>query len=145
VLKPVGGSGVSGRCRLALGSPRDDPRKVTSRSTREPNADAAKAIIERLFPAATRHISNTHYGSDWEKKWLRARRVAHKDVLQLYLERKASEDFRAFRDAARALAVAHDEQEFDDYLRALQPERWEKVITALEVYEAELPPDSIIP
>jgi predicted KAP-like P-loop ATPase len=147
----AGEEGLTTTNGFGLGQHQDSPaykvevEAVVAAATREGSADAAKAIIERLFPAATRHISNTNYGSDWEKQWLRARRVAHKDVLKLYLERNASENLAAFRDAERVLAVAHDEQRLDDYFRALQPERWEKVITALEVYEGELPHDSITP
>jgi hypothetical protein len=86
-----------------------------------------------------------HYTGDWEKEWLRNRRVAHRDVLQRYLARNASEGFAAFEDAEASLAVANDAIRFNKYLRAIEPARLEKVITALEVYEGEFALDSIVP
>jgi hypothetical protein len=86
-----------------------------------------------------------HYGTDSERRWLRSRRVAHKDVLQFYLERNATEGLSAFRDAERALGVAHDQRQLEDYFRGIESERLEKVIAALEVYEGELPTEGIVP
>jgi predicted KAP-like P-loop ATPase len=55
------------------------------------HGDVVRAVVERLFPAARRHIGGSHYGSEWQGQWLRERRVAHLDVLGLYLERVAGE------------------------------------------------------
>jgi len=78
------------------------------------------ALVARLFPAAQRHLPRgTHYGADWTKSWLRDRRVAHEEILRLYLERVAGERLEAFREAERAWAVMADEQALDEFLRSL--------------------------
>jgi predicted KAP-like P-loop ATPase len=64
--------------------------------------EVVQAMIERLFPAAQRHISNMHYGADWKGRWLRERRVAHEDILRFYLERVAGEGLKSFTDAEQA-------------------------------------------
>lgn len=142
LTKPIGLSFERSR---DAGTEKAQVEALVTVATRESNADAAKAIIERLFPAGSQHNSNMHYGSDSERSWLRSRRVAHKDVLQLYLERNANEDFTAFKAAEAALALASDAVAFDVHLRAVEPARLEKVITALEIYEGEFPVDAIVP
>jgi hypothetical protein len=97
------------------------------------------AIIERLFPAAQRYISNMHYGPQSMGGWLTARRVAHPDILSLYLERVAGEGLWAFTDAERAFALIDNEDAFDTFLRSVDLDRLEDVIAALENYEGRYP------
>lgn len=66
-------------------------------------SDVAKATIERLFPAGLRHIGGSGYGAEWRNQWIRERRVAHGDILRLYLERVAGERLQAFTEAEQAL------------------------------------------
>jgi predicted KAP-like P-loop ATPase len=66
--------------------------------------ELVRSMIRRLFPAATRHLPHgSHYGSDWSAGWLRDRRVAHPDILRLYLERVAGESLEAFIEAERCV------------------------------------------
>lgn len=97
--------------------------------------DVVGAMIERLFPAAQRHVGGSHYGPDWKGRWLRERRVAHEDVLRLYLERVVGEGLQSFVDAEAAWAVMSDQQALDDFLRSLDRERLQDVIASLETYE----------
>lgn len=110
-----------------------------------PQGGAVRALVARLFPAAQRHVGGSHYGSDWKKSWLRDRRIAHEDILRLYLERVAGEQLLAFNDAERAWTLIADRQQFEAYMRGLEPERLEDVITALEAYEEEYRPDHVVP
>jgi hypothetical protein len=65
----TGRNGLTKTSGLGFGDHQDSPGQeakveaVVAAATREANADAAKVIIARLFPAATRPISNTHHGS----------------------------------------------------------------------------------
>jgi hypothetical protein len=97
------------------------------------------SFIERLFPAAQRYISKVNYGPEWRGKWLTARRVAHADILSLYLERVAGEGLWAFTDAERAFALVDDEDAFDTFLRSIDLDRLEDVVAALENYEGQYP------
>ena len=52
------------------------------------HGSVAQRLIHHLFPAGQRHIGGTNYGNEWENSWLKDRRVAHADVLRLYLDPK---------------------------------------------------------
>jgi len=102
-------------------------------------------MIIRLFPAAVQHIGGSNYGADWQHRWLRERRVAHEDVLRLYLERVAGEGLQAFNRAEEAWARMGDRQALDRYLRSIDPEKVEDVIGALEVYQDQFKPQHVVP
>ena len=103
------------------------------------------SMIKLLFPAAKRHIGGSHYGADWKGRWLRNRRVAHEEILRLYLERVAGEGLQAFTDAERAFGVMADRVAFDSYLRSLDVERLEDVIASLETFENEFDAEHVVP
>ena len=109
------------------------------------DADVVRALISRLFPAAERHIGGSHYGSEWKNRWLRERRVAHEEILRFYLERVAGEGFQAFTEAEQAWARMADREEFDNYLRSIDPLRLEDVIASLEAFEDQFGPEHVEP
>jgi hypothetical protein len=113
-------------------------------------ADDRKALvgslIGRVFPAADRHMQGgTHYGPDFEARWLRDRRVAHKDILRLYLERVAGEGLQAFAEAEHAWSLITDRDAFDAYLRSLPHERRGEVIAKLVTYEQDFKLEHAVP
>jgi hypothetical protein len=109
------------------------------------HAGVVRAMIQRLFPAGQRHIGGSHYGADWKGRWLRERRVAHEDILRLYLERVAGEGLQAFTDAEQAWAFMADRGALDSYLRSLDAARLQDVIAALETYEDQFAPEHVVP
>lgn len=104
-----------------------------------------RSLIERLFLAAQRHIGNTHYGGEWVRRWLRERRVAHIEILRLYLERIAGQGLIAFNTAEQAWALMPDRVAFDEFLRSLPSNQVVDVISSLEAYEDEVSGDRILP
>ncbi len=104
-----------------------------------------RAMIERLFPAGQRHLGGSHYGGDWQGRWLRERRVAHKDILRLYLERVAGESLQAFTDAEKAWTYMANREALDGYLRSLDAARLQDVIASLEAYEDQFAPAHVVP
>lgn len=107
--------------------------------------EVVESLIRRIFPGGSRHVGGMHYSSDDQGGWLRGRQVAHEDVLRLYLERVAGEGFRAFIDAEQAWARLADREALDQFLRSLDVDRVEDVISALEVYERDFRPDHVVP
>lgn len=108
-------------------------------------AAVVRAMIERLFMAAQRHVGGSHYGADESRRWLRERRAAHADILRLYLERIAGQGLLAFNLAEKGWGLMPDSQSFDEYLRGLDPEQVVDVIASLEAYEDEVTPDRVAP
>lgn len=107
--------------------------------------DLVRKMIEALFPAAARHVGGSHYGNEWMTGWLRDRRVAHEEILRLYLERVEGEGLKAFADAERAWACFGDRESLNDYLRSLDRERLQDVIASLGTYEDQFKPVHVVP
>ena len=61
-----------------------------------------ESMIRRLFPAGGYCIGGIARSSGWEQEWLRKRRVAHADILRLYLEHLANENMQAVMGAEQA-------------------------------------------
>lgn len=104
-----------------------------------------RSLIERLFLAAQRHLGNTHYGSEWTRRWLRERRVANIEILRLYLERIAGQGLIAFNTAEQAWALMPDRFVFDEFLRSIPSSQVVDVISSLETYEDAVSRDRILP
>lgn len=103
-------------------------------------------LVGRLFFAASRHMpGGSHYGGEWKKTWLKERRVAHEDLLRLYLEGVAGEGLQAFTDAELAWARLADRDALDGFFRSLDDDRIQDVISALEVYEDDFRAEHVVP
>ena len=106
-----------------------------------------ESMIRRLFPAGEYcidDISNA-YDSTWKNKWLKERRVAHGDILRLYLERFVNENLQAVTEAERAWEYIADRDAFDKYLRSLDQSRLQDVIAFLEVFEEQFAAEHVVP
>lgn len=108
-------------------------------------ASVVKALIERLFMAAQRHIGGMSYGGEWYRSWLRERRVAHADILRFYLEQVAGDGLLAFNQAEEAWLKMGDIDAFSGHLRSLDRAQIEDTISALETYENEVTPERVLP
>jgi hypothetical protein len=109
------------------------------------NEAVGRAVINRLFPVALGYIGNTHYPPEFLSTWLKARRVAHGEILRLYLERIPGSQLLAFTDAERAFTMLDDEAALDRLLRSMQIERLEDIIAALKHYRDDFTPQSARP
>lgn len=109
------------------------------------NSEIMLALIERLFPAAHRHVNGSSYGYEWKKEWLQNRRVAHENILKLYLERLVGEELKAFFNAEQAWAIMDDRILLEDYFHSLDPANLQDVIASLELYEDKFEPKHVIP
>lgn len=83
------------------------------------NSEIVLALIERLFPAAQRHIGGSNYGYEWKKEWLQNRRVAHENVLRLYLEHLVGEELKVFFNAEQAWVYMDNRDLLEGYLHSL--------------------------
>lgn len=125
-----------------------DPLKTEVQALIESAGDRASvvtAMIERLFMAAQRHISGMNYGAEWSRRWLKERRVAHADILRLYLERVAGEGLLAFNEAEIAWALMTDADAFSAHLKGLGQDQIVETIVSLEAYEDEVTPERVLP
>lgn len=104
-----------------------------------------RQLIERLFPAGARHVGGMSYASDFQSSWLRARRVAHPDLLLLYLERVAGGSLKAYLTAERLFHVMADENDFREHLGSIDRTRREDVIAGLGAFEDEFAEEHVLP
>jgi hypothetical protein len=134
-----------------IGSPREQSEVLKRQVGKlieaggEEHEAVAVAMIRLLFPFARRHIENNNYGPDWQRTFLRDRRLAHRSVLSLYLERVAGSDLAGDSAAEGAWERFTDEQALESYLRAIPEARREDTIRALEAYEEEYAPEMVVP
>lgn len=104
-----------------------------------------RALIRRLFPGGERHVGGSHYGGEWKHQWLRERRVAHEEILRLYLERIVGERLQSFADGEKAWARMTDRHALETYLNSLDAGRLQDVIASLEAYEDQFGPEHVVP
>ncbi|MCO7238702.1 KAP family NTPase [Aeromicrobium sp. CnD17-E] len=107
--------------------------------------EVAEALVHQLFPAGDRHLGKSVYGSDWLKIWLKGRRVAHSDVLSLYLDRYVTDSMAAHDRAEQAFALLSDGRALDHFLRSLPADEQEDVVAALETFEGDYPVEAVVP
>ena len=131
---------------------------LISAAEREEESEAVRtargvveAMIDRLFPvgAQLRQLSDgdsTPYVSEEEAaEHLSEQRVAHANVLRLYLERTVSPELLAFHDAERALARMADLDGLNGFIRSLDPARWQDVLSNLCRLEDRFRPEHVEP
>jgi hypothetical protein len=109
------------------------------------HGNVVRALVQRLSPGGQRHVGGSSYGDEWKNRWLRERRVAHENIFCLYLERVVGEGLQAFTYAEQAWAHMADRSALDSYLRSLDAERLQDVISSLEAYEDEFAPKHVVP
>lgn len=108
-------------------------------------SEVVRALIRRCFPAALRHIEGSNFGSAWLEQWRVGRRVAHEDFLNLYLEKIANASLIAFNYAERAYKLMDDKDRFDAYLRGIEPDLRQDVISALEDFTSQFTESQVVP
>ena len=104
-----------------------------------------ESMIKRLFPAGGRYIGGVPYSNSRKKEWLKERRVAHEDILRLYLERFANENLQVVMGAEQAWKHIADRDDFDNYLRSLEPSQRQDVIASLEIFEGQFAEEHVVP
>ena len=103
----------------------------------------ATAILERVFPASNNVRGGAGYGSHWLQTWNRDRRVAHADVLAIYLQRRLRPGRVATGLVRSVFAALGDDAQLRGLLGSLDPESLEDLLGRLEDYEDEYPPESV--
>lgn len=108
------------------------------------NAPIVQALVERVFPAGSRHLGGTNYGSGWSGQWLSARRVAHADVLWLYLQRAIGPEMQAHIEAEHAYSLMREPDTLAGFLTGLSSNRIHDVIASLENLESQFTEDDVV-
>lgn len=111
----------------------------------KPHDEVVRALVCRVFLGAQRHVAGCQHDGADEDKWLPQRRVAHGQILRLYLERVAGPELLSFTDAEVAVARMTDLDALDGYLRSLDRGRLHEVIASLEAHEDQFDSDRAVP
>ena len=123
-----------------------DPEPGAARTARE----VVEAMVDHLFPVGARLRNSSDgdsapYVNDDAQEHLSERRVAHEHVLRLYLERVASPDLLVLHDADRALARMPDRDGLHEFIRSLEPTRWQDVVSNLCRLAGRFGPEHVEP
>jgi hypothetical protein len=105
------------------------------------HASAIRELCRWVFPGSRAFFENNHHGPEWRRTWRRERRVAHPDVLGIYLE--AALPAGAVPAAVVRAAFDHltDAARLQSLLDVLSPGQVEELLGRLEDYEDEFPED----
>jgi hypothetical protein len=103
-----------------------------------------RALVERVFPAGARHLGGMGYGADWRGEWLAARRVAHPDVLWVYLQRAIGPEMQAHIQAEHAYSLMRDGDTLAGFLSGISADRIHDVIASLENLESQFAEEDVV-
>jgi hypothetical protein len=98
--------------------------------------ETVRELCRQLFPVSRRFFDNYHYGPEWLSDWQRFGRVAHPDVLRIYLEGRPPPNvlpMRVVRQAAAALGTPEWES-----ISSLGAEELEGLLSRLRPYVKDL-------
>ncbi|WP_169953607.1 P-loop NTPase fold protein [Microbispora sp. H11081] len=103
----------------------------------DPNhANILRSLCARIFPASRRRLGEyQRYGGDWERTWLRERRVASNSVLSFYLEKSMPSTVKSAITAEAIFSRFEDRAYLEHAFQNMGPAGAEEVIRALEAYE----------
>ena len=105
-------------------------------------SNIVRGMLCRLFPAAQNPALN-FYDMPGSREQLQNRRVAHENILRLYLEQTTNSELLAFNDARQALQAIGNKTTFENFWRQRDPKRWVSIIHYLERCEDEFLPEWI--
>ena len=90
-----------------------------------PHHDVVEAMLRTLFPYGYWYLKDEE-GTIWnpnvDERDKVARRVAEESILRLYLERVEGTDIGVLRAASKAVSSLGNSEEFESFLRSLNPE-----------------------
>lgn len=95
-------------------------------------------LMRELFPASARHLGGSNFGSSWESSWRRERRVASREVLEVYLTRGVMRGAVPQSLMRRLLAALEDRPTLDALISELDGAALEELLRRLEDYEGRL-------
>jgi hypothetical protein len=98
-----------------------------------------------VFPPCRRLIDNHHYGADGAKRWRKARRLAHPDLLQFYFEKSLPPEILRGHVVHEIFENLGDEDALRSMISAQDETMVEHVCSRLEDYEDDYPPAVVEP
>lgn len=102
------------------------------------------ALINRVFPVASRHIGGGMFVDNFVSIWLHERRTVHPDIFSFYIERVEPDSLSDFIDAEKASDLLLDRGELESFLRRLRPERVENVVDAMTHFEKQFRTEHVV-
>lgn len=104
-----------------------------------PFQEEVSALISKLFPAAARYLAGVNYGAESLTSWRQARRVAHPEVLGIYLAKALPPGVLPVALVESALASLEDSDALISLFGELDDDQFESLLERLEHYEDQFP------
>ncbi len=92
-------------------------------------------LIVELFPAVRGHLGDSTYGDGWESGWRRDRRVAAREILDIYLARGLAPGTLPTSLVRRFVGALDDRETLAGLLAVLDGDGLEALLNRLEDYE----------
>ena len=126
--------------------PKEQIEELIKAGKTEEEKEVVRAMLRHLLPAGWRQHQETQTNYEEQAgQLLPERRVAHEDILRLYLERVDDSDLLTFYDAERTFARMADRHGLNEFMRSLDPARWRDVVEHLESFEDQFRPEHVEP
>lgn len=106
-----------------------------------------QAMLNCLFPNSLQYANRDvprHEGQGTVKQFS-GRRVAHKVILSLYMERVMGDEELIGHDVEQILQCMDQQADLDRFIRSLEPKRWSNVISKLSGLTERFNPEHVKP
>lgn len=114
------------------------------KKAKEKNRDSIKQIIRFLFPQMESIYGNMYYGSDWQSKWSKERRICATDRFDKYFFMALSEGEVSQQEMDMIIQNSGDLTKVEIYLRKLNKEkRIKRFLERLPEFMDEVPEDNM--
>lgn len=113
--------------------------------------DVARAMIWRLFPAGKQYMNKKNIGdteldpNQYAEDWIKDHRVAHENILRLYLERVTNPDFLTNNIAEQALEKMANQSELENILSGWDLVQWIEIVNRWGHSGNNFQPDQVKP
>ena len=105
-------------------------------------------IVDQMLHHLFKYFSQTFGTSPPEEELqglLKRRRVAHEDILRLYMERVPGPNLPALEKVKEILASMNDREALDRHFRSFKPGEWPSIIELLSGFQDQFHPDHVKP
>ena len=110
------------------------------------HSSIVQAMIDHLFPMGLLYQGQDHvFDNEFVGQLIQNRRVGHEHILRFYLERTVNRELLTFENTESAFTRMDNCNEFDSFIRSLDPAQWSDILENLWRFESRFRREHIEP